>query len=153
MRTPFIAFLFIGLISYSQSSKDTSMKNTDQPNPANYQTEMLLYEKVVYFTVKQERSIEFEEWIIENQEEFAKTLPKGWKYLGCYRTMFHSGRHGWQIRYEIEGMVAYDNLMFHDNETSDRLFGEIYDFIDRQLPMEVEILKKVNSEKSDIKKE
>lgn len=54
----------------------------------------LLFQKTVHFTVKQDRTIEFGNWVIENQKEFAETLPIGWTYLGCYRTVFHSGRHG-----------------------------------------------------------
>lgn len=113
----------------------------------------LLFQKIVHFTVKQDRVSEFGNWVIDNQKEFAETLPTGWRYLGCYRTVFHSGRHGWQIRYEIEGMGAYDNLVMYEDKTSERLFDEIYDFIDRQLPMEVEIVQEVKSATHTFKKE
>jgi hypothetical protein len=117
------------------------------------QKNKLQFQKIVHFTVKQDRVSEFGNWVIENQDEFAKTLPPGWTYLGCYRTVFHSGRHGWQIRYEIEGMGAYDNLVMHEDKISERLFDEIYGFIDRQLPMEVEILQEVKSDTHTFKKE
>ncbi len=129
--------------------KDQEKTKTGGPKQKNN----LQFQKIVHFTVKQERISEFGKWVIENQKEFAETLPPGWTYLGCYRTVFHSGRHGWQIRYEIEGMGAYDNLVMHEDKTSERLFDEIYDFIDRQLPMEVEIIQEVKSDTHTFKKE
>ena len=105
----------------------------------------LLYQKIVHFTVKQDRYDEFVQWLNENQKIFSESLPSGWKFLGCYRTMFHTGRHAWQFRYEIAGMRAYDNLILDENETLDQLFDQIYDVIDRQIPMEVEIVKEMKS--------
>ena len=85
-------------------------------------TSELVYEKVVHFKVKQDRRAEFFEWVKEQEDEFAESLPNGWKFLRCYRTMFHSGKHAWQFRYEIHGMDAYDNLVLYESDTLDGLF-------------------------------
>lgn len=50
-------------------------------------------------------------------------------------------------------MGAYDNLVMYEDKKSERLFDEIYDFIDRQLPMEVEIVQEVKSDTQSFKKE
>jgi len=72
-KTLFIAFLLISSVSYSQSTKDTSVKgqkNTNQETSANNQASKLVYEKIVHFTVKQDQITEFVEWVKENQKEF-----------------------------------------------------------------------------------
>jgi len=145
-----IVFLLIGSICYSQGIKESSVKN--QIN-TNKQTSKLVYQKIVHFSVKQDRMHEFSKWIKKNQKEFAESLPPGWKFLGCYYTMFHMGRHQWQFRYEIQGMSAYDELVLFKSEKLDSLFDQIYDFIDRQLPMEVEILKEIKSDIQKIEKD
>ena len=137
-----IIFLFIvSSLCYSQE-KETEKKSSK-----------LVYEKTVYFSVKQERSSEFTKWIKKNQKEYAESLPKGWKFLGCYYTVFHIGRHQWQFRYEIQGMAAYDNLALDKSEKFSTLLSEIYGFIDRQLPMETEIVKQIKSDTEVIEKD
>jgi len=116
-------------------------------------TAQFRYQKIVHFTVKQDRMSEFGKWIRKNQKEFAKSLPRGWKFLGCFYTMFHMGRHQWQFRYEIQGMRAYDDLVLFESEKLDSLFDQIYDFIDRQIPMEVEILKEIKSDSQEVVKD
>ena len=145
-----IIFLLIGSICYSQGIKESSVKDK---NNTNKQTSKLVYQKIVHFTVKQDRKSEFSKWIRENQKEFAESLPTGWKFLGCFYTMFHMGRHQWQFRYEIQGMSAYDNLVLSENEKLDILLDQIYDFIDGQIPMETEILKEIKSDKQEIEKD
>ncbi len=146
--------LLSSVVIFSQNVGERAMKDQGKTKTGgSKQDNKLLFEKIVHFTVKQDRTVEFDAWVKKNQKEFAETLPPGWTYLGCYRTVFHTGKHGWQFRYEIEGMGAYDNLVMYEDKTSERLFGEIYDFIDRQLPMEVEILQKVKSDTHAFKKE
>jgi len=156
MKILLICILLLSSTACSQNTKDSPMKdqkNTNQESSANNQASNLVYQKIVHFTVKQNQVDKFVKWLDENQKEFAETLPTGWKFLGCYRTMFHTGRHAWQFRYEIEGMGAYDNLILAENKTSDRLFEQIYTFIDRQIPMEIEILKEITSDAQKIEKE
>jgi len=144
-----IVFLLIGSICYSQVT-ESSAKDKDN---SDKQTSKLVYQKIVHFTVKQDRKSEFSKWIRSHQKEFAESLPEGWKFLGCFYTMFHMGRHQWQFRYEIQGMSAYDNLVLSENEKFDMLLNQIYDFIDRQIPMEVEVLKEIKSEPQEIEKD
>jgi hypothetical protein len=102
-----------------------------------------MYQKIVHFNVKEGKSNEFREWILTHQEEFAKSLPKGWKYLGCYFTVFHMGRREWQIRYEIDGLAAYDTLRAYEDDVFNELLAQIYDFINPNLPIEIEVVKDV----------
>jgi hypothetical protein len=59
----------------------------------------------------------------------------------------------WQFRYEIQGMAAYDNLALDKSEKLSTLLSEIYGFIDRQLPMETEIVKQIKSDTQVIEKD
>ncbi len=93
------------------------------------------------------------EWVKENQDDFARSLPPGWKFLGCYVTAFHIGRHVFQFRYEIQGMGAYDTLVLFKSEKLDQYWDTIYGFIDRKIPMETEILKEVKSDNKTSEKE
>jgi hypothetical protein len=102
-----------------------------------------VYQKIVHFNVKEGKSNDFREWILKRQEEFAKSLPKGWKYLGCYFTVFHMGRHEWQIRYEIDALGAYDTLRAYKNDKFNELLAQIYGFINPNTPIEIEVVKGV----------
>jgi len=102
-----------------------------------------MYQKIVHFNVKEGKNNDFREWILKHQEEFAECLPKGWKYLGCYFTVFHMGRHEWQIRYEIDALAAYDTLRAYKNDTFNELLAQIYDFINSNTPIEIEVVKDV----------
>lgn len=57
------------------------------------------------------------------------------------------------IRYEIEGMSAYDTLVLFESEKLSKYWETIYGFIDRQIPMEMEILKEIKSNNKFIEKE
>lgn len=154
--TGLLILLFNYLTGYSQS-QETKLQTGDKANLQEKNDTLnlkeLKYVKVVHFTVKQDRRKEFIEWIQENQDDFARSLPPGWKFLGCYSTVFHIGRHGWQFRYEIEGMNAYDRLVLFKSEELDQYLDTIYGFIDRQIPMETEILKEIKSDNRTIEKE
>jgi hypothetical protein len=149
VNTLFIVLLFVTTVPYSQSLGGAIMEGDKKVNPARE----LIYEKIVHFTVKQDRRMEFIDWVKEHQEEFAESLPPGWKFLGCYRTMFHSGKHAWQFRYEMEGMGAYDNLILYESDALEGLFEQIYDFIDLRLPLEVEIVKKIEHDTGEVVKD
>jgi len=99
-----------------------------------------MYEKAVRFNVKEGQGNAFREWMLDHQDEYARSLPVGWKYLGCYFTVFHMGRHDWQIRYEIDSLGAYDTLRAHEDRTFGDLLAQIYDFINPNLPIEVEVV-------------
>ena len=99
-----------------------------------------MYEKTVHFNVKEGRGNAFRDWMLEHQEEYARSLPVGWKYLGCYFTVFHMGRHEWQIRYEIDSLGAYDILRAHQDSTFHELLTQIYDFINPNTSVEVEVV-------------
>jgi len=102
-----------------------------------------MYQKIVHFNVKEGKGNEFREWILKHQEEFAESLPKGWKYLGCYFTVFHMGRQEWQIRYEIDALGAYDTLRAYKDDKFNELLAQIYGFINPNTPIEIEVLKGV----------
>jgi len=146
VKTFLLGSLFFCSILYTQSKNDMSTNSKSAIRKETLSDKVMVYEKIVHFTVKQEKSGEFEKWIKNNQKIFSDTLPPGWKFLGCYRTMFHMGRHTFQFRYEIVGMRAYDTLVNYENEVSEKLFNHIYQIIDRQIPMEVEILLKINND-------
>ena len=151
-----LILLFSCLTAFSQNQKTESQledKANLQVKNDTQNLKDLTYVKVVHFTVKQERAEEFMGWVKENQDDFARSLPPGWKFLGCYVTVFHIGRHGFQFRYEIQGMSAYDTLVSFKSEKLDQYWDTIYAFIDRQIPMETEILKKVKSDNKTIEKE
>ena len=154
--TGLLILLFSYLTGFSQS-QETELQTGDkanlQENNDTLNIKELVYVKVVHFTVKEDRKAEFFKWVEENQDDFARSLPPGWKFLGCYYTAFHTGRHGCQFRYEIEGMSAYDRLVLYKSEKLDQYWDTIYGFIDRQIPMEMEILKEVKSDHKTIEKE
>ncbi len=151
--TGFLILLFSCLTGFSQSHEmELQMGNKAnlQEKNDNQKQEELTYVKVVHFTVKQDRKEEFFEWMKQNQDDFARSLPPGWKFLGCYYTVFHTGKHGCQFRYEIEGMSAYDTLVLFESEKLDKYWEIIYGFIDRQIPMEMEILKEIKSDNKTV---
>jgi hypothetical protein len=148
--------LFYCITGYSQNQETKFSTGKDenlQEISESLDLKKLIYIKVVYFSLKEGRGKEFARWIRENQDGFAKSLPAGWKFLGCYKTIFHIGRHGWHFRYEIEGMGAYDRLALYDNEEFDQYLSKIYSFIDLQLPMETEIYRKIKGNENIIDKE
>jgi len=104
-----------------------------------------MYEKIVHFNVKEDKNNEFKKWILKNQKDFANALPAGWKYLGCYYTIFHMGKHEWQIRYEIDNLAAYDKLREYEDEMFNRLLSKIYGFINPNIPIEIEVIGKVET--------
>ena len=106
-----------------------------------------MLQKIVHFSVKEGKTKKFQKWILEHQENYAKALPKGWKYLGCYYTVFHMGRFEFQIRYEIDNFAAYDTLRAYEDKEFNRLLAEIYDFININFPIEVEVVKSVEEVK------
>ena len=102
-----------------------------------------MYQKIVHFNVKEGQNNAFREWILKHQDAFAKSLPDGWKYLGCYFTVFHMGRREWQIRYEIDALAAYDTLRAYQNAAFNELLAQIYTFINPNTPIEIEVVKGV----------
>jgi len=102
-----------------------------------------MYQKIVHFNVKEGKSNDFREWMLKHQEEFAESLPNGWTYLGCYFTVFHMGRHEWQIRYEIDALGAYDTLRAYKNDVFNELLAQIYDFINPNTSIEIEVVQGV----------
>ena len=50
-------------------------------------------------------------------------------------------------------MSAYDRLVLFESEKLDQYWDTIYGFIDRQIPMEMEILKEIKSNNKTIEKE
>ncbi len=106
-----------------------------------------MLKKIMHFNVKEGKDIKFQKWILENQENYTKVLPPGWKYLGCYGTVFHMGRFEFQMEYEIDNFAAYDALRAYENKEHNRFLTEIFDFINPNIPIEIEVVRSVGEVK------
>jgi hypothetical protein len=128
--------------SKSLNKSERSEQNKTGENMNSKKVEKM-YDKIVHFNVKEGKNNEFKKWILDNEKEYAQSLPEGWEYLGCYYTVFHMGRRDWQIRYRIDSMAAYDRMRANENEKFDKLLSKIYEFIDPQILMEIEVIKSI----------
>lgn len=84
---------------------------------------------------------------MEIQEKWSQIQPPGWKYLGTYCTVFDMGKLGWQDRYEIENMAAFDTLREYDNEEYWKIMQEFDSFLDYNFSIETEVIRDVETVK------
>lgn len=64
------------------------------------------------FTVRQGQREAFQRWLIEHEEELARSYPEGTRHLGTFATVYSSEKHAGEFRVfiELDSYGAQDRL-------------------------------------------
>lgn len=78
--------------------------------------------------LKEGKAVAFQEWVQDNEDTLAETAPDGWSYRGHYFSVHNFGPFDAAMMWEIENYAALDAARDHDDETQERLIGEMQGF-------------------------
>lgn len=71
--------------------------------------------RIMNYNVKEQKIMELQKFVEENQETIAKHAPKGWKYLGTYFYVLGFGPYHVAVMWEINDYADLDTLRDHDD--------------------------------------
>lgn len=89
------------------------------------------------FNVPPGKNREFQKWVRENSETFAKNMPEGWEFVGVYSSMFGSEKHSGNYKsvWRLDSYGAMDRFAAAAGEDTEfaRLLDEFGAFSDERL--------------------
>jgi len=87
---------------------------------------MLLW--IQNFNIKENRMMEFQKFIKENEKTLAKHAPKGWKYMGTYFYALMLGPYTGASFWECSVYADFDTYRNHDDPAWIKLVKQVMDF-------------------------
>ena len=77
------------------------------------------------YDVKDGKMVEFQQWLSENEKEYAQSMPDGCEYIGTYVTVFTSEKDAGSVRslFKLDSYGAQDRLAAAGRE--DTVFAQL----------------------------